>query len=241
MKRLLFICLITCIVCLTGCTTLSVTDFYHPFIPEDEKYLFADSCFLQEGETPSVFFSNDLDKDINKLQSKLFFIQGVSRFNGPGYDSEELEAKIVELCITERAQCALYSQNYTNTLHNLYSSSYGIYSSSTKRYDYTIVLFCMLPYPVYASNPAGFMVASLSDNDRENFHRNTGVMVNVVFDESAAYYANVFKGDLITEINGKEIKTLDDYYSIIEEAALSGQVSLKLLRNNIPLEITYTL
>jgi S1-C subfamily serine protease len=66
-------------------------------------------------------------------------------------------------------------------------------------------------------------------------------MVNVVFDESAAYYANVFKGDLITEINGKEIKTLDDYYSIIEEAALSGQVSLKLLRNNIPLEITYTL
>ena len=52
-------------------------------------------------------------------------------------------------------------------------------------------------------------------------------------------YTNLSKGDIVTEINGMEIRGIDDFYEVMRSVSLGNAVFLKLLRNGVPMEIEY--
>lgn len=67
----------------------------------------------------------------------------------------------------------------------------------------------------------GAIVDDLSADDRAALERNAGVKVVAVVKGSPAFKANIFRGDVITAVNKKEIMGADDYYSHLPE--ISGK------------------
>ena len=47
---------------------------------------------------------------------------------------------------------------------------------------------------------------------------NTGALINIVYKNTTAFYANLSHGDIITNINGKRIYTTEDYYDVMQRS-----------------------
>ncbi len=59
----------------------------------------------------------------------------------------------------------------------------------------------------------------------------TGLMVDQVDDRSAAQYAGIVPNDIITEVNGKKIKTFEDLKQIMDYSKVGDTLKVKLWRN----------
>ena len=71
----------------------------------------------------------------------------------------------------------------------------------------------------------------MTNAERQKIQRNTGAYIDIVFDKSPAFYANIMPGDIVIEINGVEIidKTLIYAMSLLLEE--DSIVNIKYLRN----------
>ena len=54
---------------------------------------------------------------------------------------------------------------------------------------------------------------------------------NIVYKDSAAYFANLSHGDIIIEINGQPIYTANDYFEIKNSASIGDVWNLSIVRN----------
>jgi S1-C subfamily serine protease len=73
----------------------------------------------------------------------------------------------------------------------------------------------------------------LDNNDRQNFHRNTGAIVYVVIKNSPAFYANIVKNDIIVRINDHIINNTDDYYNLLDGVIdVDEEFEIEFIRNN---------
>jgi serine protease Do len=64
-----------------------------------------------------------------------------------------------------------------------------------------------------------------------------GLLVRGVEDDSAAARAGIKEGDLLTAAGGKELKTADDLYAALDDAAESRKLALAVLRGTEQLNI----
>ena len=72
----------------------------------------------------------------------------------------------------------------------------------------------------------------------KNTGRSLPFIIDVLYNKSNAFYANLIRNDVLIEINGQPIFTADDYYSYMRN--YSGvSFKLKLIRNGREIEITY--
>lgn len=214
-----------------GCaSTGGIEDWYKSNFAENEL---SPECYLQEGEEPKVYYSSDIYSDINLLKSNYYQILGYSTFNGPA-QSEDLTNNVKNMCKLKKAQIGLYNYEYTDTRNGW--TQYGSYS--IKRYDYTVVLFVSLPTWYIQNQRSGFEVKDLDQNSRMTLQRNTGAVIDVVYNKSNAFYANVIRSDVLVEINGVPIGCADDYYSFIRNYT-GTTFSLKLIRNGQVVNINY--
>jgi hypothetical protein len=216
-------------------TTGGIEDFYKSNFSENEL---TPECYLQEGEEPSAYYSSDLSNDINFLRSNYYQILGYSTFNGPAKGDVLIE-NVKNMCKLKKAKIGLYNYEYTDTRHGVYTTyGGGISSYDIKRYDYTIILFVKLPNWYIQNQTSGFKVKDLDSNSRMALQRNTGAVIDVVYNKSNAFFANVIRNDILIEINGVPILNADDYYNFI--STYSGTTfSLKLIRNGQELNIKY--
>jgi S1-C subfamily serine protease len=60
--------------------------------------------------------------------------------------------------------------------------------------------------------------------------RNTGAYVTLVYEKSAAFYANLAKGDIIIEINGIEILDANSVHNATLFLTSGSPVTIKYLR-----------
>jgi len=94
----------------------------------------------------------------------------------------------------------------TNTTYSGTSTTYGTkivpITSEQRRYDQTAV------YLVKSTKKLkfGVSVRDLTPNQRVKYERNTGVLVEVVVEDSPAFYSNVIAGDVLIAINGIMVK-----------------------------------
>ena len=71
----------------------------------------------------------------------------------------------------------------------------------------------------------------------KNLNVDFGFIVEMVDQGSGAQYAGVLPGDVIIEANGKEIRSFEDLYSIVEFSKVGETINLVVLRKNKEIKI----
>lgn len=135
----------------------------------------------------------------------------------------------------------MYSYKYTETRQGVYSVGNYIGSYNVRRYDYNIVLFISKPRDYIQNQKTGFETVSLDTSSRKRLQRNTGVVVDIVYSESSAFYANIIKDDVIIKINDKDIIDKDDYQSVYDSIQKGEVIKLTIVRNGTEQVISYKL
>lgn len=243
---------------MTACTTTGFTDFYEPWY---ENNFFPESSYLKETETPVVLKTSDINSKFREISSNWFWCIGDSGFNGPALDDSEITKALTNLCREQRAQIAIYSKEYTDTRSGVYSTprtnyhyytdangysrsytttSYNTTSYSIQRYDFSAYLFIPIPEEYKILYTPGLSVGDLSQQDRDKYKQNIGCLVNIVYKDSAAYFANLSYGDIIVEINEQPIYTADDFFDMKNNASIGDVWNLLIVRNGQIKKISLT-
>lgn len=96
-------------------------------------------------------------------------------------------------------------------------------------------LFCLfITLNTFANNPGylGIMIKGYTSTSL------TGVQVVNVFDDGAAKVYGLKENDIITSVNGKTVKEREDVPAIVKQLNWGDEVSLNIVRNNIPQTIS---
>lgn len=257
MKKLLLFA--AAVLILNGCVASGYQKFYKSYI---DINAIPDIETLQPGEEPQVFGTNDFERDINILRSKRYIVIGFSSFNG-GYEdiknavaqAKRIGATLIltksEYTNTQTTNSALFLPNTQTTYHsgNVYSgSAYGSYSGTSTSYGSTIV-----PYTTNQrrfDQAAAFLVKSnqkvkfgVSINDltpelRSELERNTGALIELVIEDTPAFYANVMAGDILTSIDNVAVKNAEHASQLLKAVDASAEFSyLKVIRKGEEKEI----
>lgn len=223
---------------LTSCVTVTpIRDFYTPWLTEETLSSFDQECFLQTDEEPTIYYSTNISTDYNYANSIGYTCIGDSNFNGPSMEQSALETELNEIAKSKGARMVLYSQEYTNTINGIFSTSYGIYSTNTKRYDYDVYYFVYTPSYIFDANPLGFLSCELTQRQKEEFKRNTGLIVTTVWNKSPAFYANIALNDIIVKINDYAIIDYDSYWEALNKIDYSSPIQIEFIRNGV-LQVT---
>jgi hypothetical protein len=247
---------------LTACAS-GYQQFYKPYI---EPNNLTDVELLQPGEEPKVYGTNDFDKDIRILRSKMYIPIGYSSFNGKYEDESMVKAQAKRVGAT----VVLVNSQYTNTQTSTaplfipnssttYSSGsvygggiYGGYSGSSttygttvvpittqqRRYDQTAVFFVKSTKKL----KFGVFINNLNDAQRRELERNTGAVIEIVVEESPAFYSNVLPGDILIMVNGVNVRDAKHALDLMEKVNPNdGAATFTVIRNGKKKEISIKL
>lgn len=218
------------------CSCTSMRDFYEPWY---EEGVIPEECFLKDGEEPKVYYSSDLDSDIYYLRSNYFMIIGDCTYNGPSDSS--LKSEVLSLCRDKGATIGLYGYNYTGTNTGIYSTGRYITSYNINRYDYQVYLFVPMPDDLlFERSRIGMFYIDMDSSERLSSKRNVGAYVSVVYEDSPAFYANISRGDVISEVNGVTITSASQLDSIFNKASYHDVLEITLYRGGLPFTVSIT-
>lgn len=248
MKKILAFCIFS-LLFFSGCATTGFDDFYRPW--HDKEY-FPEEAYLQNGQEIKIYHVKNVDEEFREVASYWYWCIGYSGFNGSAINNDEINTAIKKLCEKERATIAIWSANYTDTRNGSYSvphinyhyytnaygstssyttTSFANYSYSIQRYDYSAYLFIRIPQSRRLAYTPGIAVSDLTQHDREFYKQNTGALINIVYKNTTAYYANLIHGDIITNINGKRINSPEDYFDVLEKSKIGDIWNITFVRN----------
>ena len=238
---------------LTACVS-GYQQFYKPYV---ESNKLTNVELLQPGEEPKVYGSNDFEKDIRILRSKMYIPIGYSSFNGKYED----ESKVKSQAKRVGATVVLVNSQYTNTQtttsplfipnsSTTYSSGsvygggiYGGYSGTSttygttvvpittqqRRYDQTAVFFVKSTKKL----KFGVFINNLNDVQRRDLERNTGAVIEIVVEKYPAFYANVLPGDVLIKINGVDVRDAAHAMKLMSQINANDKTAaFTVIRNN---------
>jgi hypothetical protein len=243
---------------LSACASNGYKDFYTQYLDVN-----TDSRVipLKIGEAPTIYKTNDMRRDIKRIQAKNNYIIGFSSFNGPYEDGYIEQAKRVGATIV--LVQAKYTETESSTAALLVPSSSTTRSSGTGSVGSTNVIYngtstttglMAMPYTVNHrrySQVAYFFVksniiprfgisnADLTSEIKQKLGRNTGTLVDFVFDNSSAFYAEIIEGDVITHIDGVKVLNVKHGISLMRSVDSEAKSSvLSIIRGTESKDIT---
>lgn len=198
---------------------------------------------LQAGQLPELVQSRVLNNDMPRYLAKNFQIIGVSSFNGKMHSDKDL----IEQAKSVGATVVIYGSQFVTT--QLISSplvlpnglgGYNMTSISNQqmRYDQSAVFLAKS-----RKKPrVGLLVDELTPAQRKSLGTNMGVRIALVHDDSPAYYANMFMGDVVVNIDGVVIAGYADFSRIMGSLPVgSTDIKLGVLRDGKSLDVVINL
>lgn len=261
-KRFLFTSSILLALIMSSCTTTNgFQNFYKPWLVAD---IFTSNAYLAEGENPQIIHATDLDEKYREISSNWYICIGNSRFNGPDQSDETTNKDLTKLCIDKKAKIAIWAKEYTDTRngvysrphtnYNYYTNSYGYTSSYTttsystssysiQRYDFSSYLFVSIPENERHFYAPGIFICDLTQKDRDLYKRNTGCLIDFVYKNTNAYFANLSHGDIIININGYPILSADDFRTFRNNSKTDDLWIMTIVRDGVEktIELRYNL
>ena len=126
----------------------------------------------------------------------------------------------------------------TNAYYSGTSTTYGTkavpITSHQQRYDQTAV------YLVKSTKKLKYGVSfiELTPNQRHSLERNTGIVIDIVMEDTPAFYANVLPGDILIKIDGLLVKNVKHASEIMSHVKPQKTSSiLTVIRKNKEKEI----
>ncbi|PXX43966.1 PDZ domain-containing protein [Undibacterium pigrum] len=229
------------------------TKFYKSYA--DAKTL-TDVQTLSPNDKPQIFASDNLARDIKIARSKGYLVIGESSFNG----EKESDRGIIQQSQQNGAVMVIFSSKFAETRtittplflpNNKTTYSSGTvngtggsanYSGSSTTYGTTVVPItteqqrynqAAIYFVKSTKKPrVGLFVVDLTPEIRKNLERNTGVIVDIVSEESPAFIANILPGDIIIEINGATVINTKHALELLRATTPpGGKYTLKIIRN----------
>lgn len=125
-----------------------------------------------------------------------------------------------------------YGNVNTNATYSGTSTTYGTkavpITSHQRRYDQTAVYLIKI-------NPKmkfGVFLQDLTPEMRSQYERNTGSFVDLVFENSAAFYSNILPGDIIISVDGSAVRNTEHAQELMAKVPSSATSSkLGIIRN----------
>lgn len=125
-----------------------------------------------------------------------------------------------------------YGSVNTNATYSGTSTTYGTkavpITTNQRRYDQTAVYLVKI-------NPKmkfGIFLKDLTPEMRAKNERNTGAFVDLVFEDTAAFYSNVLPGDIIISVDGVPVKNTKHAQELMAQVpATATSSNLVVLRN----------
>ena len=224
------ILLIVTVAVLSGCAQSGYKQFYSPYI---DAITLSDVELIGPNEEPQVFGSDNLDQDIQTLRSKRYIVVGYSSFNG-GYEeaknaaaqAKRIGATVVlinsEYTNTQTNTSALFLPNNQTTYYsgNVYGGgNYGGYSGTSTTYGSTAIPFTtnQMRYDQVAfyfikstkKMRFGVYLNDLPPDMRAELERNTGALIDVVVEDTPAFYSNIMAGDVLISIDDQLVRNAE--------------------------------
>lgn len=224
------------IVLLLGSMNVQATNNFEKYYEPREDFVLVEPIYLKPNEQPEIqttFNWDEFQLARESLISKGYVSIGNSRFSDYKI-SEKLalnQAKKVKatyvLTITELANDELpYTSgadlNKLNWAYR-YTAVYAVKDNKISNYK------------------SGVSIRNLNSEEKKTFQRNTGCLVEIVYENSRAYIANILKDDVITHINQIPVIKDKEFVSIVdEELKKSKNLNFSILRlvNGQPKELT---
>lgn len=257
LRDFLFVVLLSAFI--SGCVS-GYQQFYSSYV--DPQSL-SEVELLKEDEDPKIFLSDDLERDIRVARSRRYIPIGYSSFNGEleGDEGIKKQARQVRATLvlvkseytnTQTVTTPLFIPNQSTTYHqgivNAYGSGghgYGSYSGTSTtyssavvpvttqrhRYNQTAVFFVRSNQPFRI----GVSVRDLTPQERLQLERNTGAVVDVVVEDSPAFFANLLPGDVLVRIDRTDVRNMDHAHELMKAVPHDqGAVRFDMLRNGEP-------
>lgn len=242
--------LLSCMV-LTGCAN-PYTQFYTELMPEP----YPPGVEPLVGE-PEVIAGSDIGKDEVRMHEDGYLLVGYSGFTAS--DATDAQAaqqarmvnasKVIvyseyQSTKTGVAPLTLPTTNYSTTNYsgNVYGGgSYATYNGTGTTTTYgqqtTYIPYSVDTYEHFASYWSkntkfrlGVYVDDLSADERALIQSNTGVKVTAVVKKTPAFYAEIFRGDILKTIAGKVLADTEDL-PVVVDRNLGKEVKIEILRN----------
>lgn len=235
-RRSLFLHLILTLsaVLLTGCAN-GYRDFYTANVTENH----AELELLKPGQQPVIYESSNFEPDVDKLVSKNFRVIGSSSFNGKMHSKEQL----LEQAISVRSTHVIYGSKFvtnqiTSTPIFTPNGFGGINSTAVTgqhmRYDQGAVYLAKSKHKLRF----GIFLGDLTPELRKALGTNKGARIANVMEDTPAFEANLFKDDVITRIDNKEIINAESLSEFLGAIPLAQDiVTLSILRDGKPMDI----
>lgn len=203
---------------------------------------------LAEGDEPIVRRGTaDLDADILAMRENGYLMVGYSNFNAANESDSNLVSQARRVRATHVIAYQEYTNTRSGstplvlpgvpqqqtTYHSgsVYGSGgYGGYSGTStttvpgqpmvtsipynvRRYDF------LATYWVRGVKPAfGIQIDRLSDETRQRLGTNRGCEVTIVVNDTNAYFADVLRGDVLVEVAGESVSSVEQCLSALERS-----------------------
>lgn len=118
----------------------------------------------------------------------------------------------------------------TNAYYSGTSTTYGTkaipITSNQRRYDQSAV------YLVKSNQKLryGISVADITQEQRTSLERNTGALIDIVFEDTPAYYANIMAGDILISVDGENIKSPAHAMEVLKTSGTPEKSNLTVIR-----------
>lgn len=213
--------------------------------------------YIPSNAPVQVIITEDLSNILSQYLRKGYLPVGKSEFQANGRQSkddlkkqaiavgaqvaiatrEDLGSSTISMPITTPSTSTTYSTSNYNIYGNKGINSIRGATTSTTYGTQTNYIPLTINSGKYTAvflakfkSKSGIIPFGLSDESKRKLQQNSGVMVGEVVENSPAYYANIIKGDIILDVDKKEVFGVDGFIKAIDDSN-SNKVSLKILRN----------
>ena len=243
MKKLFYL---YCLFNFLGCIhTNSYADFYTSLIPKDEiRYkdwvVKNKPIFLKENERTHIQTVSDIKQSLREYRSNNYLILGYSAFSGSlgsYYDLLEFAEDLGATVVLKQDPKYMHSTTtgggvFTNPVTGAIS---GGAVHTYHRYEqnaYFLVKSRRLIKGI------GFEYSDLSEKQRSKYKKNTGVIVNLVFKDTPAFYSNLIRNDIILEYNSIKINNSKQLLTAVNKHyKTAGTAKVIILRDGVKQKI----
>lgn len=231
-----------------GCATIEYNDRFYPWYKDNP---FPPEAYLKDNEEPAIVGPTNLNAKFREITSHWYWCVGQTSFTGRRSSYKRIEERLVNICRKNKLKVAIWDETLADTEHgtitiphtdyhwlhaqgqsySFTTTSYRTYSYDIETYAYNAFFFIPIPKKIRMQYAPGFSVTNLTQKDREESKQNTGSLITVVYDKTVAFYANLFPGDIITQINDKTIYTTEDLFKVRDSSKKGDIWNVTFVRN----------
>ena len=231
-----------------GCAATEYNDRFYPWYKDN---VFPPEAYLKDNEEPVIAGPANLNAKFREITSHWYWCVGQTSFSGEYSSYQEVQERLANICRRYKLKIAIWDETLVDTehetitlphrdhhsfyahgqYHSFTTKSYRTYSFDIDTYAYHAFFFIPIPKKHRMQYAPGFSVTNLTPKDRETFKQNTGSLITVVYDKTVAFYANLFPGDIITQINGKTIYTTKDLFDVRDASKIGDIWDIIFVRN----------